>query len=316
MSANKKGIGKGQPPWGALLLALFAVVVWGASFAVTRVTVREIPPMTLAFVRFLLAGVVLWPVAHRAFRTVKIQSSDRWGVCGLGIFGVSLYFAFENYSLKYTTASHGALIIATIPLATELAHALAVRRRPSLTVLGGSLVALLGVVLLLGADDGEASLLGDLLMFGAVGCWIGYTFLADRLVRRYPNLLLTFLIMLIGTATLLPFAMAEAAFGLVALPSATAWAGVVFLGIFCSAIAYLFWNRALPELGIPTTNALLYGIPLVGVFTGIIALDEPLTANIVLGLILIPGGVLLAGYRSFRRSPKSQVPGTKSEGKS
>jgi drug/metabolite transporter (DMT)-like permease len=282
-------------------------VVWGASFAVTRATVREIPPMTLAFVRFLLAGVVLWPIAYRRLRTVKILPSDRWGIFGLGIFGVSLYFAFENYSLKYTTASHGALIIATIPLATELAHAWAVRRRPSMSVLAGSLVALLGVVLLLGADDGEASLLGDLLMFGAVGCWIGYTFLADRLVRRYPNLLLTFLIMLIGAATLLPFALAEAAFGLVSRPSATAWAGVVFLGVFCSALAYLFWNRALPELGISTTNTLLYGIPLVGVLSGIIVLGEPLTAGILLGLILIPGGVFIAGYKSFKRSPKPSI---------
>jgi drug/metabolite transporter (DMT)-like permease len=223
--------------WSALLLALFAIVVWGVSFAVTRATVREIPPMTLAFLRFLLASAFLWPVAHGLVRKIKIAPGDRWGVYGLALFGVSIYFAFENFGLQHTTASHAALIIATIPLTTELAHAWVARRRPSAEVLGGLLLAMTGVVLLLGADDGEASLVGDLLMFGAVGCWLGYTFLAEKLVRRYPNPLLTFLIMLLGAATLLPFAVAEALLLPVTTPSAAAWGGVAFLGVFWSALA-------------------------------------------------------------------------------
>jgi drug/metabolite transporter (DMT)-like permease len=286
--------GKG---WTALLLALFAILVWGASFAVTRATVREIPPMTLALLRFLLACLVLWPAVHGQLRRRRIDRADRVGVLGLGVFGVSLYFAFENFSLSYTTASHGALIVATIPLVTELADAWKRRRRPAATVLTGLLVAFLGVLLLMGESGEQASLGGDLLMFGAVGCWVAYTFLAERLIVRYPNLLLTFWIMLIGTLTLLPFAAAELLLVSWPTPSLAAWGGVTFLGIFCSALAYLCWNRALPELGVPFTNTLLYGIPLVGVLTGILALGEPLTVATGLGLILIPGGVLLASRR-------------------
>lgn len=283
--------------WSALLLALFAIVVWGASFAVTRATVREIPPMTLALLRFLLACLVLWPAVHGKLRRQPIDRADWAGVLGLGVFGVSLYFAFENFSLSYTTASHGALIVATIPLITELADAWKRRRRPAATVLAGLLVAFLGVLLLMGESEGPASLGGDLLMFGAVGCWVAYTFLAERLVLRYPNLLLTFWIMLTGTLTLLPFAAVEVLLAPLPTPSTTAWGGVAFLGLFCSALAYLCWNRALPELGVPFTNTLLYGIPLIGVLTGILALGEPLTIATVLGLVLIPGGVLLASRR-------------------
>jgi drug/metabolite transporter (DMT)-like permease len=286
-----------QHSWGALLLALFAIIVWGASFAVTRATVREIPPMTLALLRFLLACLVLWPAVHGQLRRQRIARADWAGVLGLGVFGVSLYFAFENFSLSYTTASHGALIVATIPLITELTHAVRTRRRPALTVMAGLLVAFIGVLLLLGESEGEASLGGDLLMFGAVGCWVAYTFLAERLVLRYPNLLLTFWIMLIGTATILPLAAVEILLLPVPQPSLVAWAGVAFLGVFCSALAYLCWNRALPELGVPFTNTLLYGIPLVGVLTGILALGEPLTTATMLGIVLIPGGVLLASRR-------------------
>jgi drug/metabolite transporter (DMT)-like permease len=283
--------------WGALLLALFAILVWGASFAVTRATVREIPPMTLALLRFFLASLVLWPAVHRQLRRQPIHRSDWRSMLGLGVFGVSLYFAFENFSLSYTTASHGALIVATIPLITELAHAWKRRSPPAATVIAGLLVAFIGVLLLMGESGGEASTGGDLLMFGAVLCWVAYTFLAERMVLRYPNLLLTFWIMLVGALTLLPFAIAEFLLTPLPAPSVSAWGGVVFLGIFCSALAYLCWNRALPELGVPFTNTLLYGIPFVGVLTGILALGEPLTVATVLGLILIPGGVLLASRR-------------------
>ncbi len=104
--------------------------------------------------------------------------------------------------------------------------------------------------------------------------------------------------MVTGTLTLLPLALVEVAWLPLALPSAGAWAGVVFLGIFCSALAYLAWNRAIPALGVTTVNSLLYGIPLVGVLSGVLALGEPLTLQVGLGVLLIPGGVILAGWRS------------------
>ncbi|OHB33656.1 MAG: hypothetical protein A2X84_00450 [Desulfuromonadaceae bacterium GWC2_58_13] len=280
-------------PWGALLSALLAVVVWGGSFAVTRVTVQEIPPFTLAFLRFALAALVLWPLARRHRRAV-IAAEDRRALFLLGFVGVTLYFSFENFGLKYTTATHGALIVATIPLTTEAVKAFLHRRRPRPLVLAGLLIALVGVILLIGPREGEATLLGDLLMLVAVTTWVWYTFLADRLVKRYPNLLLTFRIMTVGALTLLPGALLEALLFPLPRPSLAAWGGVLFLGMICSALAYHLWNRAIPALGVAVTNNLLYGIPLVGVITGVVSLGETLTTNIFIGGALIIGGVLLA----------------------
>jgi drug/metabolite transporter (DMT)-like permease len=280
-------------------MALFCIIVWGLSYAVIRASVREIPPMSLAFLRFVLASSLLWPFVRRQWRPVARR--DRLPLLALGLTGVTIYFAFENYGLKYTTASHAALIIATIPLCTELVAAL--RRREALgwQTLAASCVALAGVFVLVGpGQDPQASLLGDLLMFGAVGSWVCYSFLVEKPSGRYPNLQVTEIIMLIGLLTFLPGAVAETLLAPYPWPSVAAWGGVVFLGVFCSAFAYHFWNQAIPALGVTVSCNLLYALPLVGVAGGIVLLDEPLTPGVGLGAVLIVGGVVWA-HRSSRK---------------
>ncbi len=282
-------------------MALFCILVWGLSYPVIRASVREIPPLSLAFARFFLAACLVWPLTRR-FRQ-PIARRDRFAVWCLGLAGVTFYFGFENYGLKYTTASHGALIIATIPLVTEIVAALRSRRRPARRVLLGSLLALAGVAVLIGPGEGGATLLGDALMFGAVATWVWYSFLVERLAGRYPNLQLTQSILLVGTVTFFPGAAAEMIFAPVPWPSPAAWGGVVFLGVFCSALGYHFWNQAIPALGVTTTTNLLYTLPLVGVAGGILMLGEPLNAGLVGGGLMVLGGVCLASWR--RRAEKT-----------
>ncbi|WP_432822124.1 DMT family transporter, partial [Trichloromonas sp.] len=256
---------------------------------------------------FALAALLLWPPARR-HRLVSVAEGDRRALFLLGFVGVTLYFGFENFGLKYTTATHGALIVATIPLTTEATNAFLQRRLPRPLVLAGLLTALFGVILLVGPSPGGATLVGDILMLAAVTTWVWYTFLAERLVKRYPNLLLTFRIMSVGALTLLPGALLETLLLPLPRPSLTAWIGVLFLGVVCSALAYHLWNQAIPVLGVAVTNNLLYGIPLVGVLTGVVALGEPLTKTILIGGALIIGGVLLASRNQInnedRQSPR------------
>lgn len=287
-------------PWLHLILALGAVTAWGASFAITRSAVVEIPPFALAFLRFLLAAAVLWPFVHRSF-AVAIAPADRPCVFGLGFVGVTLYFACENVALRFTTASHAALIIAVIPLVTALAEARRLGRPPRRIVLVGLLLAMTGVGLLFGGAASGASLAGDALMIGAVACWVVYTFLVHHVAGRYPDLLLTWLIMAVGAATLLPPAVVEFLIVRPAFPSPSAWGEVAFLGIVCSALAYHVWNQALAVLGGTATNALLYGVPLVGVLSGVVLLGEEVTPATLGGGAAIVFGVFLAQAGEGRR---------------
>jgi drug/metabolite transporter (DMT)-like permease len=278
-----------------ILYILFCILVWGLSFAVTRSAVQQIPPLTLASLRFFLAAALLWPLTRKV--TIRLKPEDRKLIWALTLSGISFYFAFENIGLKLTTASHASLIIATIPLGTELVSAWRSRQWPKATTWLGALLALSGVGLLVGKSDGTASLAGDIMMFGAVACWITYTFLVQHVSGRYANLLVTRWIMLLGAVTLLPGAVVETFLYGIPRPTASAWIQVVFLGIVCSALAYDFYNRAVPALGPAAANSSIYFIPLVGVVGGIVLLGEPVTPALFWAGALIFCGVLAARLR-------------------
>jgi drug/metabolite transporter (DMT)-like permease len=287
----------------ALLLGAAVVVIWGVSFAATRVAVREVPPMTLAFLRFALAVVVLWPLVKRRWRLHRLRPGDRWAGSFLGLTGVTLAFVGENIALKLTTASHAALIVATTPLATAVVDAVARQRLPCLATAGGLLVALAGVVLIVGSAKGsEGSVSGDLLMLATVSSWVAYSFLTRRLTAQYPTLVVTQIALVVGAVTLAPLAMVESIVVGWMRPTVVTLLALAYLGVFCSALAYLWWNRAIGVLGVTTTNSLIYGIPLVGVAAGVVVLGEPLTVTVVAGGALIIAGVTGASWRPQRRA--------------
>ncbi|NOY44577.1 MAG: DMT family transporter [Deltaproteobacteria bacterium] len=311
MSSHTAVLSGPSSRWVHWVSATFVILLWGGSYAATRAAVQEFPPLLLAFLRFVLAATLFGPLVRARCRGVRLAPEDRWAAAGLGFTGVTLYFAFENLGLARTTASHGALIIATIPLATQLAEAVRSRRRPRLRVLLGLGTALAGVGLIVGADEGAgASLLGDGLMFGAVFAWLAYTFLAERLGRRYPNLWVTQAAMVGGAAFLAPLAAVEWLVApAVGLPSPGAWAAFLYLAVLCSALGYLLWNAAIPALGVTAVNNLIYGIPLAGVASGVVFLGEPFTGRTVWGAALVLAGVYAATVtRGFKKGATGAVP--------
>jgi drug/metabolite transporter (DMT)-like permease len=276
----------------ALALATLTVLLWGVSFPVSRVAVREIAPLALAAARFVVAAALLWPAARR--RGFALARADLPAVLLLGLLGVTLYFALENYGLVFTTASHASLIVATVPLGSAAVEAVRSRRPPRPLALAGMAVAIAGVVVIVRPDGaGAGGLLGDLLVLGAMASWVAYTFIARDLMARYPALLVTAATMAAGAATLLPLAAVEALLRPVAVPSPAAWAALAYLGLLCSALAYLLWNLALPVLGVPVANNLLNLVPLVSVLTGVVFLGEPLTLSIAVGGALVLLGVVV-----------------------
>lgn len=282
----------------ALLAAAAVVILWGVSFPVSRVAVRGIPPLALATGRFALAAVLLWPAARR--RGLSLPRADVPAVLWLGFLGVTLYFALENYGLVFTTASHASLIVATVPLGSAAVEAVRRRQTPRALAIAGMAVAAAGVVIIVRPDGSTVrSLLGDLLVLGAMAAWVAYTFVARDLMTRTPALLVTAATMAAGAAFLLPLAALEALFLPLRAPSPSAWASLAYLGILCSAAAYLLWNLALPVLGVSVANNLLNVIPLVSVLTGVLVLGEPWTASIALG-----GTLILAGVIAVERSAR------------
>jgi drug/metabolite transporter (DMT)-like permease len=265
--------------------------------------------MTLALLRFAIAAIALIPVKQRLAPREGLALRDIPIMSGAGLVGVTLYFLFENYGVKLTTASESSLIIATIPILTLLAEALVSRRGShwQLTRLQwiGAFLSFGGVTIIVGKGlrlSGSAG--GYLFMFGAALSWVVYTFLTRELFRRYSRITVVFWQTLFGLVALIPLAALDVgAFG---TPNLGTWLNVAYLGIACSALGYWFFACALDELGVVTCSVYINLIPVVTVTTGAL-MGERLTLLQLMGGGLVIWGIFLATTRKQAHSTESRL---------
>jgi drug/metabolite transporter (DMT)-like permease len=287
--------------------ALVAAIFFGASVVAVRVAVRDVPPLTLAFLRFAQGGLLLL-----LFLLVRSRSLLRIGwrdVPYLLLLGAVFFTIFPvtfNASLRLTEASRGALLLATMPLWSVLLARAAKKERLTTRQTCGVLLTFAGVGAVL-AERGltfsatRLSLTGDVLMLVTALCGAVYGVLAKRMLARYKALTVTAYAMVFGTLLLMPAAFLEhAASAMVRMRPDTVML-VLFLGVFGGAIAFYLWTFALARLS-PTQVAVYVNInPMIATLLGATLLAERLTGVFIAGFAAVIGGVLLVNLPAGRR---------------
>jgi drug/metabolite transporter (DMT)-like permease len=275
---------------------LLVVLIWGVNFSVTKGAFARFPPLAFTGVRFALASLLLVPLVRRLEGREPLPRPVLTRLVLLGVVGNTLYQLGFISGLDRTTASNSALILAAMPsIVALLAVALGFEPlRPK--VLGGVLVATVGVVLVVaarGAGFGGTTMAGDLLTLGAVICWAGYTLGLRVLPPEVSPLRVTMVTTVAGTPGLV----------LAGLPEmlgmdwrAVGWQGWAALGYatFLSLlVAYVIWNRSVQVVGPSRTVIYMCLTPLVAVVTAAVFLGERPMPLQAVGAALIIGGVLL-----------------------
>lgn len=246
----------------AYLALAVPILAWGLSFPSIKAALQEFPPMTLAFGRFVLAGLVLGTLYALKGPRTRFRRQDWWALVASVLTGITLYFLFENHGVQLIPASAASLIIAGIPVLTLLAERLVHGRRLGAIGLGATALSFVGSLLLVGIPgEGGGSLWGYLLMFGAALAWVVYLFTMKPLQEGYPNLAVTTWQMILGAVSLAPFAFLEV--GQWQVPTWAGWGHLAFQGLICSAASYLLYNYALDRLGMRTASLAVNLIPVV-----------------------------------------------------
>jgi drug/metabolite transporter (DMT)-like permease len=281
--------------------AAMAAVLFGASVVAVRVAVHDVPPVSLAVLRFgqggLLLAAILLVVAPRCLRT-------RWDRLLLfGLLGLVLFALFPltfNVGLQYTEASRGAIMLATMPIWSALLGRIIGERLARRQVVGigfsvaGIALAFLEPGRVVGGD--AMSLVGDglLLLTGLLGALYGL--IANRVLAVDHPATVTTYAMLIGTVLLLPAAAVEGLVPAIERLDGQVLGLVVFLGVLGGAAAFLLWTWALSRLT-PTQVAVYVNLnPIVAALLGILLLGERRSALFVLGFAAVVTGVLLVNW--------------------
>lgn len=294
-------------PWGgragASLLLVLVMVVWGASVPVSKAAVADVPPLLLAWLRFALAALLLWP-AYRARRRAGAPAVGRGTALGLGLTGIALYYLFYNVALLYTSATHAALIQSATPAVTLLLAAAWLRERVTAAAVAGLGLSVAGVLLIVSGRTAGAHapdpLLGNALIVGAVFAWAVYTILAKRAAHLDP-LVVTVATSLAGVVLLTPAIVVEYALGARLSLTATGAAAVLYLGVVASALGYALYGAALRTLGPAQASAYINLLPVVAVTSAAAILGERVDARTLAGGAAVLLGVALATMAPARK---------------
>ncbi len=281
------------------------IVVWASAFSVIKALIDHgIGAEQIALSRYLVAAPGFAFLLWRAGGLPGLDRRDATRLLVAGVVIVAGYHLSLNIGEASTASGIAALIVALSPALTmALAIAFGIERF-SLRVAAGLAVAFAGVIVVVGLGSGEefslSGLKGPLIVLGAPLSFALYNVLLKPLFARYDLLALTATTSLVGTVALLPI-FAGSDLGGIGSVAGRDIALILYLGIFSTLLGYIGWNIGLRAFGPTRAVTATYAIPALAVLFGAVTLEEPVTAWIAVGGLLIVGGVALASLRGAGR---------------
>ncbi|PTU74199.1 drug/metabolite exporter YedA [Pseudomonas mangrovi] len=283
-----------------LLIGAFAALylIWGSTYLAIRIGVESWPPLMLAGVRFLIAGVLFY--AWLRWRGVPSPSAREWRAAGLigtlllvgGNGGVSVA---EHLGVASGVA---ALAVATMPL-FALLFGLFWGQRARLLEWAGILLGLLGIVLLNLGSNLQASPLGAALLVFAAASW-AFGSVWSRYLPLPAGPMASAAQMLVAGAVLLVLSPLTGE-RLTQMPSLAGWAVLAYLVVFGSIVAFSAYLYLLKTVRPAAATSYAYVNPVVAVLLGIFFAGERIVAAEWLAMLVIVGGVVLIGLPQWRR---------------
>ena len=282
--------------WIGVSIALVSSCLGGTAAAITRYLVGSADPITLAILRWGIGFVCLLPTA--LFLKVKWPQRRDWAaVALLGLCFFGLFFVLYNIAIGFTTAARASLALATLPLHTMVVGALLGIEPLTMRKSIGVGVAVLGVIAALASGLSAApsgAWRGELIMTGAVMCMAFYNVWSRPLIQRSSALGFLTVGMGAGAAALVLVGSLTGSVAVLSSLGTPQWIAGVYLGVGGGALAFILWVLAL-ERATPTRVANTMTVnPIAAGLLATQLVGEPITANLVVGLVAVFAGIWIA----------------------
>lgn len=280
------------------ILLIFVVIFYAGNILLGK-SMNDLSPFTIAFFRLLIALIVLMPIGLRsAWKDRGVIKQYKWPFFIMTLTGVTFFNTFIYGSLQFTSATNVSVLECCIPAVTVVLSAIWIKeklRKIQWIGVGLSFFGALWVVL-----DGRITELfslgwniGDLIMIGAIGCWAVYSIYVKEYMHLFKPFGFIFSMTALSVIILLPFMLAEWAWtGVPTLYKSEYVWGFLYLGIFPSFFALIFYNRAVEQLGASQASIFLNFLPVATMIGAYFWLGETVTFASIVGAVLVIVGVL------------------------
>ncbi len=286
--------------FAVMAAAGFAVTIWGATPAVTKLAVGAFDPLSVALMRTVFAA----PVALTLILLYRVPppatAKGRLLLVGSSFSGLVGFVLLFTIGMRHTTGNHGALILAALPLFTGLVAALMEWRPLPLRWWLGSALALAGEVWLVtrGGALEAGGVLGDVMILAsALFSSAGYVFAARLAQTGYGSRNVALWSIVIASLVLAPPLLLTADVSQLLAADPVVWGSIAYLALGSTLLAYASWIWALGRGGIARVGLAQYLQPPIGVIAAAVILGETVTVSLVAAGVLIVAGVIVATRR-------------------
>jgi len=282
------------------LLGLLSVL-WGGSFCFNGVVLKELPPLTVVFIRVVLASLMLLPLL-RYYRLSFPSSLSGWApFVAMALFNNVIPFSLILTAQTRITGGLASILNATTPLFTVLIMAAAAEERLTARRIAGVLLGLLGVIILRGEDLGfrDSQALGVVLCLTAAFCYGITALLGRRLLSGSPPLATATFQMLASCVMMAILSIAFEQPWRLPMPSAITWLAILGLAALSTALAYLVFFQILQRSGATNVVLVTLLIPVTAILLGCLVLGERITRQEIFGALVIGSALLVMDGRVF-----------------
>jgi drug/metabolite transporter (DMT)-like permease len=294
----------GRPTAGAALVPYVLIALsslfWAGNWVIGRFLRDELPPVAFNFWRWALAALILAPFVLRSMRGRWWIVRRHWRILALlGITGASLFQTLIYFGLETTTTVNAVLLNASTPPFIMMWAWLIDRETVTPRQLAGVLLAFVGIIVIV--TRGELAQLlalhfnrGDLLITAAMPIWGLYAVVLKRRPAALTGLELIFITALFGLAFLLPLLVIEGMVTGAPVINATSLAGIAYVAVFASLLAYICYNKGVEAVGANVAGFMNPLLPAFATILAILLLGEQFHLFHLVGFALLLGGMALS----------------------
>lgn len=296
-------------------------IVWGSTYIGIRLTAETMPPLTGMGTRFIAAFAIMVVVTGlmRGWSALRVTRRELSGALFMGVALLAVGLGTASLAQRYVPTGVMALIIASTPLTIVIWRVITGDRPARLTLIGVAVgLAGIGWMLLPGGTVPVAGtdtdvVLWSILVLISATIWATTSFFSVRLPKpRDSFALTTYELLSGGVALTIVGAVAGERVDLAAI-SGRSWAGWIYLVTAGSVIAFSAFTWLINHAPISLASTYAYVNPAVAVSLGMLIYAEPLTSDVVVGLTVVLGGVILVvsgeslRSRTLPRVPEAEV---------
>jgi drug/metabolite transporter (DMT)-like permease len=289
LSAHQKGV----------IAVIIANIIWGAAPPVFKFALQDIPPFTLAFIRFLVATLLLFPFV---MRMPWIETEDWPALIVTALMGITANVGFLFLGLQKSSSINASIIAAAGPIFLYVLSVFFLHERLRKKVLTGTIISLAGVIFIIAqpimSHYAPGEITGNLFFLLSTLGAVGHTIVGKRIIYKYHPHSVTFWTFLISSITFLPLCVGELQ---AANPFLTmdyrGWIGIFFGAILSSFAAYTLYDWGISKIYTQEVGIFSYIDPVVTTLIAVPLLGELVTPIFLVAALFVFGGIYIAEGR-------------------